>query len=108
MAVNYSFKFTEKAEEDLNNILQYISNDLCNPTAASVLAQKIFECIDNVRVFPESGLNVENEYLPDKTIKRVLVENYSIYYKADDVEKLIYIVRLVYSKRDMNEFFKQL
>lgn len=108
MAVDYSFKFTEKAEEDLNNILQYISNDLCNPTAASVLAQKIFESIDNVRVFPESGLNVENEFLTDKTLKRVLVENYFIYYKTDDIEKLIYIVRLVYSKRDMNEFFKQL
>lgn len=106
MAVNYSFKFTDKAEEDLNGILQYISDDLSNPTAASVLAQKIFECIDNVKTFPESGLLVDNEFLTDKTIRRVLVDNYSIYYKADDNKKLIYIVRLVYSKRDMSELFK--
>ena len=108
MAVNYSFKFTEKAEEDLNSILQYISEELSNPTAAGVLAQKIFECIDNVRAFPESGLIVENEFLTDKTIRRVLIESYSLYYKASDSDKTIYIIRLVYSRRDMNELFKQL
>lgn len=106
MAVDYSFKFTAKAEEDLYNILQYVSVDLCNPTAASLLAKKIFECIDNVKTFPESGLLVDNEFLTDKTIRRVLVDNYSIYYKSDDNKKLIYIVRLVYSKRDMSELFK--
>jgi len=108
MAVEYSFKFTENAEEDLNDILKYISEDLSNPSAASGLAHRIFECIDNVRVFPESGLIVENDFLADKTIRKVLVENYTIYYKADDKNKLIYIVRLVYSRRDMNELFKQL
>lgn len=106
MAVDYSFKFTEKAEEDLNNILQYISNDLCNPTAAGVLAKKIFECIDNIRFFPESGLNVENEFLTDKTLRRVFVESYSIYYKSDDVNKIIYIIRLIYSKRSFDEIAK--
>ncbi len=108
MAVEYSFKFTEKAEEDLDDILKYISEELSNPSAASGLAQKIFECIDNVRAFPESGLLVENEFLSDKTLRRVLVENYSVYYKFDDNDKMIYIIRLVYSRRDMNELFKQL
>ena len=108
MAVNYSFKFTEKAEEDIDGILQYISEDLSNPTAAGVLAQKIFECIDNIRAFPESGLIIENEFLTDKMIRRVLVENYSVYYKTDDKDNMIYIIRLVYSRRDMNELFKQL
>ncbi len=108
MAVNYSFTFTEKAEEDLDGILQYISDELSNPTAASGLAQRIFECIDNVRAFSESGLIVENDFLSDKSIRKVLVENYSIYYKADDNLKTIYIIRLVYSKRDVNEVLKQL
>lgn len=108
MAVDYSLKFTEKAEEDLNGILQYISDELSNPTAASVLAQRIFECIDNVRAFPESGLIVENDFLTDKSIRRVLVENYSVYYKADDKDKIIYLIRLVYSRRDINEIFKEL
>lgn len=106
MAVNYSFKFTETAEEDLNNILQYISDDLCNPKAAIVLSQKIFDCIDNVKSFPELGLIVENEFLTDKSLRRVFVENYSVYYKADDENQLIYIVRLVYSKRNFEEIAK--
>lgn len=108
MAVDYSFKFTEKAEEDLNGILQYISADLSNPTAAGVLAKKIFDSIYNVKAFPESGLIVENKFLADKTIRKVLVENYSIYYKADDIDKIIYVIRLVYSRRDMNKQLKDL
>lgn len=108
MAVNYSFQFTQKAEGDLNEILEYICDELVNPTAANSLAKKIFECIDYIRAFPDSGLIVENEFLTDKTLRRALVENYCIYYKVDDKNKLIYIIRLVYSKRDMNELFKKL
>lgn len=108
MVANYSFKFTETAEEDLNYILKYISNDLSNTTAANILTQRIFECIDNVRVFPELGLVVENEYLTDRTLRRVLVDNYSVYYKTDDNNKIIYIVRLIYSRRDVNEILRNL
>lgn len=108
MAVEYSFIFTEKAEKDLDDILHYISEDLSNPSAARVLAQRIFECIDNVRAFPESGLLVENEFLSDKTIRRVLVENYSVYYKSDYNDKMIYVIRLVYSRRDFNEIAKSI
>lgn len=108
MAVNFSFKFTEVAENDLNSILQYISEDLSNISAAQNLYQKIFQSIDNIRSFPDSGLFVKNEYLQDKTIRRVLVENYTIYYKTDDDNKTIYIIRIVYSRQNFNEVVKTL
>jgi len=41
MEYKYSYRFTEKAEQDLDEILHYISVDLVNPTAAQNLGRKI-------------------------------------------------------------------
>ena len=49
MEYNYSYRFTEKAEQDFDEILRYISVDLANPIAAQNLGRKIFEKI-NMRV----------------------------------------------------------
>jgi len=62
MEFKYSYKFTEKAEKDLDEILKYIKEDLFNPTAATAFFDKIFESIDNIRNFPLSGMLVENDF----------------------------------------------
>ena len=43
MEYNYSYRFTEKAEQDFDEILRYISVDLANPIAAQNLGRKIFD-----------------------------------------------------------------
>ena len=106
MAYNFSYRFTEKAEQDLDEILRYISVDLVNPTAAQNLGRKVFEKIDMVRTFPESGAPVDNEFLADKTIRKLSVDNYVIYYKAHYEEKVISIIRIVYGKRNLDEILK--
>jgi len=106
MEYKYSYRFTEKAEQDLDEILHYISVDLVNPTAAQNLGRKIFEKIDMVRIFPESGAPIDNEFLSDKTVRKLLVENYVIYYKAHYDEKIIFVLRVVYGKRNLDEILK--
>lgn len=108
MAADYNYVFTARAERDLNDILSYISEELCNPTATGKLANKIFESIDAVLAYPLTGKLVENEYLTDKTIRRILVDNYTIYYKCDDERKIIYIIRLAYSKRNPDDIAKSI
>ena len=106
MAYNFSYRFTEKAEQDLDESLRYISVDLVNPTAAQNLGRKVFEKIDMARTFPESGATVENEFLTDKTVRKLSVDNYVIYYKAHYEEKIISIIRIVYGKRNLDEILK--
>lgn len=43
MECKYSYRFTEKAEQDFDEILHYISVDLANPAAAQDLGIKMFE-----------------------------------------------------------------
>ena len=106
MECKYSYRFTEKAEQDFDEILRYISVDLANPAAAQKLGRKMFEQIDMVRAFPESGAPVDNEFLADKTVRKLLVDSYIIYYKAHYDEKLISVIRIVYGKRNLDEILK--
>ena len=40
MEFKYSYRFTEKAAQDFDEILRYISVDLANPAAAQKLGRK--------------------------------------------------------------------
>lgn len=103
MEYSYSYRFTEKAENDLDEILRYISDDLNNPSAANDLVVEFFNSVNNILAFPKSGKTVINEFLSDRDIRRVLVSNYTLYYKISDEEKVIYLVRFIYSKRNTDE-----
>ena len=106
MECKYSYRFTEKAEQDFDEILRYISVDLVNPTAAQNLGRKVFEKIDMVRTFPDSGAPIDNEFLVDKTVRKLSVDRYVIYYKAHYHERIISILRIVYGKRNLDEILK--
>ena len=41
----FKCRFTEKAGRELEDILQYISEDLCNVSAAASFGKKVFENI---------------------------------------------------------------
>lgn len=108
MEFEYSYRFTEKAAQDLDQILRYISVDLANPQAAKNLGQLIFEKIDAVRLFPKSGAPVDNEFLIDKAVRKALADNYIIYYKEHPKEKIISVIRIVYSKRNLDEILRNI
>ncbi len=103
----YNYIFTEKAAGDLDEIIKYIREDLSNPTAAKQFYEKVFDLIDKVREFPETGMIVDNEYIADREIHRLLIDNYIMYYKAEETGKRIVIVRIIYGKRNLAEILKK-
>ncbi len=106
MDFKYSYKFTEKAAKDLDEILKYIKQALFNPPAASMFADKIFKSIDNIRNFPLSGMLVENDFLLNKKIRRIVIDNYIMYYLADEKKQEITIVRIVYGKKNLEDIYR--
>lgn len=107
MEDKYSYIFTEKAENDLDGILQYISVNLSNKSAANLFIDKVFAEIEVLRAFPSSGMLVNNGFISEE-VHRVLVDNYTIYYSYNTIKKEIHILRIVYSKRDMNKILNEL
>ena len=108
MEYKFTYRLTEKAQNDLDEIIGYIAVGLCNPSAASDFMNQLSKCIEETRLFSESGTLVDNEFISFTTIRKKFVGNYIIYYKPDIDKHIIYIIRIVYGKRSMNEILAEL
>lgn len=108
MGSKWDYRLAEKAAADLDSIIGYITVELANPKAASNFADKLQAAIDEVRSFPESGSLVVNEYLPAAKVRKKLVGNYILYYLPDPTEKIIFVLRIVYGRRNMDEILRQI
>ena len=49
-----------------------------------------------------------NEFLQIENVRKKLVGNYIMYYLLDIEENIIYILRIVYGKRNLDEILKKL
>lgn len=108
MESKYQYRLSQKAEADLEGIVSYIALELFNPQAASDFVDKLEKAIDEARSFPKSGSRVNNAFLSDTEIRKKAVGNYIMYYLPVPEEKIIYVVRIVYGKRNMDEILRQL
>lgn len=97
----YRFYITEKAESDLDGIIDYISVELSNPKAASDFIDDFLKHINRICSFPESGMVVSNEYLPEGSVRQLIVGNYLIYYMPDHNRRVCVVLRVVYGGRDL-------
>lgn len=108
MASECRYKLTKKAEADLDDIVSYIAVELANPKAASDFLDKLENVIEEARAFPESGSAVTNDFLPVTNIRKKYVGNYVMFYMPDFSAKTIYILRIIYGKRNMDEILRKL
>lgn len=90
--------YSPKARNDLDEIWEYISFELCNPQAAENTVNKIMDAIDQLENFSEIGTllsavtDVESDY-------RFLTSgNYKVFYRS--IGQDVYIDRVLYGRRD--------
>lgn len=108
MASKFGYWLTKRAKSDLDGIVSYITVVLANPQAASDFVDKLQDTIEEARAFPESGSLVDNEFLQIENMRKKLVGNCIKYYFLDVGENIIYILRIVYGKRNLDEILKKL
>lgn len=108
MASSFTYRFSARAEADFDSIIAYIALDLANPQAATDFADHLQDAIDEACAFPHSGTPVVNEFLVNKNVRMKVIDNYIMYYMPDLTANIIYIVRIVYGRRNVAEIFRQL
>lgn len=108
MASKYQYRLSQKAADDLDGIVSYIASELSNPQAASDFLGRLEKVIDEIRSFPESGAPVNNEFLSNTKLRKKTVGSYLLYYLSVPETETVYIVRIVYGKRNMEEILRQL
>ena len=94
----YQLKIFPLAKLDMEQIFNYIAVELCNPTAAIGQINDFEKAFENVCSFPESCPYINNEYVKDKSLRKLIVNNYIAFYRIKDNE--IQVVRALYGMRN--------
>ena len=97
---NYSLKFSTKASEDLEQIYIYIAEKLFADVAADRLLNKIEDNIMKLRYFPYSGGFVLDELLKSKGYRKLIVDNYLVFYLVNEIEKQVVIMRILFGAQN--------
>jgi len=93
---SYSLKVTPKAEEDLEEIYNYISTKLFADMAADNLMDKIEGNIIRLKDYPLSGNKVLDNHLRERGYRKLIIDNYIAFYLINEAEKQIVIMRILY------------
>lgn len=86
------------ARLDMEQIFDYVAVDLCNPTAALGLINDFEKAFANVCAFPESCPIINNEYVKDKSLRKLVVNHYIAFYRIRENE--IQVIRVLYGMRN--------
>ena len=97
-----SEKFTvvilPEAEADIDEILGYIANGLCNPAAARTLWRDMIEAIERAARFPYAMPVLKNEIIGNgNEYRRLDVDNHVPVYKIVGEVKEIRIMAVLYA-----------
>jgi len=96
----YNIKFTLIAEVDLNQIYDYISEKLFDETAANNLMGKIETGIMRLREYPFYCSYVSDKSLKVRGYRRLIVDNYIVFYLVNEDEQQVIIMRILYGARN--------
>lgn len=94
----YQLKIFPMAKLDMEQIFDYIVVRLCNPTAAIRQINVFEKAFETICTFPESCPYINNEYVKDKSLCKLIVNNYIAFYRIRDNE--IQVVRVLYGMRN--------
>lgn len=84
------------AFEDMESIGDYIALTLCSPKAALNLLAKFNEGIERLKSFPFSGDLLETQYPLEYEYRRIIVENYIIFYTVDEQNQTVNVMRVLF------------
>lgn len=95
----YIIKMTPKAKEDLEQIYSYISEELFAEESAKTLLIRIENSIMQLQEFPFSCNYVADQFLRTKGYRKLIIDNYIVFYLVNEEEKQVIIMRILYGRQ---------
>lgn len=101
---NFILRYLPMYEEDLNEIVDYISIKLQNPDSALKLIDKIEKAIADRLFCPLSFEPFQSMRKRENKYYRIYVDNYIVYYVV--IKNVMEVRRVLYSKRDATQIIE--
>jgi toxin ParE1/3/4 len=96
----YKVMRTDKAEDQLRDIIYYIADDSGSIDTALKYLDKIEESINRLKKFPNSGSIPRYSILKKQGYRVVIVERHLIFYKVSEKNKTVIVYAIVDGRRE--------
>ena len=105
---SYEIIITPDAENDLFEIRDYIAYTLLAPDVALNYIRAIRSEIQKLSYMASSIALVDLEPWHTRGIRKINAKNFYIYYWLDNTSKKVYILNIIYEKRDQFKALKNM
>lgn len=102
--MQYNIQITDEALEDMEQLYNYIAYVLLSPENAMGQYNRIADAILTLDTFPERFRIMDSEPEHSKEIRRMLVDNYSVFFVIQ-YEKVV-VTDVLYSASDIDRRLK--
>ena len=96
----YKIQFSKDARKDLKDIYIYIKYNLQEPIIAKKLIDKIRKEIYKLEDNPIVYTIIKDEIIKKREIRKIKVNNYIVFYRVEENNKIVEIVRIMYGRRN--------
>lgn len=96
----YRVNVSEPAENDLRDIICYISAQLSAPTTALKMINTLEDAIASLADMPQKCSLVTDDRLASMGYRKLVVKNYITFFTIDEQSKTVDIERILYARRD--------
>lgn len=108
MDQTYQVKLTEQAQEQLFEIVRYITYQLQEPEIARKLATKLEDAMNSLERLPKRIALTEEEPWRSEGVHKMPVKNFLVYFWVDDAQMKVQIVAVIYGRRDQVKQLSQI
>ena len=96
----YRVIISDLAQQDIRNTATYIRDELLEPELAENNTEAILDGIFTLESMPARVPLVRDERLTNMQIRGLLIKNYTVFFRINENQKLVEVVRVLYAKRN--------
>lgn len=101
----YKVEITKEALQDMEDIYNYIANELLSPENAMGQYNRIAGEILRLDMFPEKFKVLESKREKKRELRRLVVDNYSVFYVIN--EDRVIVTNVLYSASDIEKRLRE-
>jgi len=96
----YSIEISEPAENDLRDMIRYISSQLSASMTAMNMIDTIEAALLGLSELPQKCPAVRDDRLASMGYRKLLIKNYVAFFTIDEQSQVINVERILYARRD--------
>ncbi len=104
---DYKVLVSAAAEQDILSIVQYISVTLRESLSAERTYHAIKAIIMSLGNMPDRHGIVHEEPFAEVDVRKLFVENYTVFYIVDEDKKAVHIIRVLYNRREWQHLLEK-